>query len=277
MRIYAHRGHGLSYPECTRLAYEKALDAGCDGLYVGVHPSKDGHWVVVNDGNLLRLTGQNAWVWEMACEQVTALEVRYPFPCNTGDCHLMELNDFLDLLVQRNTCVSIEMVTRMYGSQHPEVELAKLIQQRKLWDRVVLMGYDHEAVMRCREAVPQGQYGLGMFCQLHHLPEYLCLTGTQHLFLRSGYIQPPLVENLHSMGITIHAEYICTTAEAQRLQALGCDVINTPYPQLVADLSAGRSCIYGETLEEAMAKGSPLLNASMNGIDISQMRYKNNK
>lgn len=274
MKIYAHRGHGLTYPESTRLAYDKALDAGCDGLYVGVHPTRDGSWIVAGDGNLARLTGKDAWVWDMDCADVTALEVCHPRCYPEGDCHLMALDDFLDLLVARDTCASIEMITRMYGGQPREVALSQHISARGLWDRVILMGYDHQAVVRCRQAVPEGHYGLGLFCQLHHLPDYMRLTGAEHLFIRSSSVQKPLADAIHAIGGTIHAEYVCSTEEALRLMHLGCDVINTPYPQLAEDLAAGRSDVYGRTQEDAMATGIPLLNASMSGIDVSQMRRK---
>ena len=272
MKIYAHRGHGLLYPECTRLAYEKALDAGCDGIYAGVHRALDG-WMVVCDANLQRLTGVDTWVWDMTCAQAAALSVVHPRPAE-GVHTLMPLDDFLDLLEARDTCASLEMVTRMYGGDQRETELAAHISARGLWDRVVLMGYDHEAVVRCRKAVPEGQYGLGMFCQLHHLPGYVQSTGVQHLFMRSGSVRKPLAEAMHALGVKLHAEYVCSTEEALRLRSLGCDVINTPYPQLAEDLAAGRSDIYGRTTEDALATGVPLLNASMSGIDVSQMRHR---
>ena len=41
---FAHRGYSGKYPENTLLAFEKALEAGCDGIELDVHLSSDGKW-----------------------------------------------------------------------------------------------------------------------------------------------------------------------------------------------------------------------------------------
>ena len=41
-KIIAHRGFSSQYPENTMLAFRKAVEAGCDGIELDVHLSKDG-------------------------------------------------------------------------------------------------------------------------------------------------------------------------------------------------------------------------------------------
>ena len=40
-RIYAHRGFSGKYPENTMLAFEKAIEAGAEGIEFDVHLIKD--------------------------------------------------------------------------------------------------------------------------------------------------------------------------------------------------------------------------------------------
>ena len=49
MKVIAHRGYSGKYPENTMLAFEKAVEAGCDEIELDVHITKDGQVVVCHD------------------------------------------------------------------------------------------------------------------------------------------------------------------------------------------------------------------------------------
>src|SRR5574341_1274269 len=53
----AHRGASGSFPENTRIAIEKAVEAGVDMIELDCQLSKDGHVVVFHDERLARTTG----------------------------------------------------------------------------------------------------------------------------------------------------------------------------------------------------------------------------
>ena len=40
MKVIAHRGYSGKYPENTMLAFEKAVEAGCDEIELDVHITK---------------------------------------------------------------------------------------------------------------------------------------------------------------------------------------------------------------------------------------------
>lgn len=57
MKIIAHRGFSASYPENTLLAFEKALQAGVDGIETDLRLSRDDKAIIFHDANLKRITG----------------------------------------------------------------------------------------------------------------------------------------------------------------------------------------------------------------------------
>lgn len=57
MKIIAHRGFSELYPENTLLAFEKALEAGVDGIEMDLRLSRDEHAIIFHDDNLKRITG----------------------------------------------------------------------------------------------------------------------------------------------------------------------------------------------------------------------------
>ena len=49
MKIFAHRGFSGRYPQNTMLAFQKALESGCDGIELDVQLTKDGEVVIIHD------------------------------------------------------------------------------------------------------------------------------------------------------------------------------------------------------------------------------------
>ena len=56
MKIFAHRGFSGRYPQNTMLAFQKALESGCDGIELDVQLTKDGEVVIIHDEYLDDLT-----------------------------------------------------------------------------------------------------------------------------------------------------------------------------------------------------------------------------
>ena len=46
---FAHRGFSGKYPENTLLAFEKAVEAGAQGIELDVQLTKDGEIVIIHD------------------------------------------------------------------------------------------------------------------------------------------------------------------------------------------------------------------------------------
>ena len=56
MKIIAHRGSSAKYPENTLLAFEKALEAGVDGIETDLRLSLDEEVILFHDDDLRRIT-----------------------------------------------------------------------------------------------------------------------------------------------------------------------------------------------------------------------------
>lgn len=57
MKRIAHRGLSTEYPENTLLAFQKALEAGADGIETDLRLSLDEEVILFHDANLKRITG----------------------------------------------------------------------------------------------------------------------------------------------------------------------------------------------------------------------------
>ena len=60
MKIYAHRGSSVEFPELTMAAYKAAIDEGADGFECDVRLTKDNQLILWHDADLKRIAGSNA-------------------------------------------------------------------------------------------------------------------------------------------------------------------------------------------------------------------------
>src|SRR5262249_60446763 len=71
----AHRGASGNFPENTRLAFEKAIEAGADMIEMDCQLTRDGHIVVFHDERLKRTAGVSGTVRSRSLAQLKQLDV----------------------------------------------------------------------------------------------------------------------------------------------------------------------------------------------------------
>src|SRR2546427_5977326 len=71
----AHRGASGNFPENTRLAFAKAIEARVDMIELDCQLSQDGHVVVFHDERLRRTAGVRGKVSDRSLEQLKKLDV----------------------------------------------------------------------------------------------------------------------------------------------------------------------------------------------------------
>ena len=62
MKVFGHRGFSGEYPENTMLAFQKAVEAGCEGIELDVQLTKDLVPVIMHDEKVDRTTDGNGYI-----------------------------------------------------------------------------------------------------------------------------------------------------------------------------------------------------------------------
>ena len=70
---FAHRGFSGKYPENTMLAFEKAIEAGCDGIELDVQFTKDGELVIIHDEKIDRTCDGKGLISDYTLEEAKNL------------------------------------------------------------------------------------------------------------------------------------------------------------------------------------------------------------
>ena len=83
--IIAHQGASLDLPPNTIEAFQLALDHGADIIELDIWRSMDGVWVVIHDGNLLRIAGVNKDITQIPFKEIQSLDAAYNFSDSSGN------------------------------------------------------------------------------------------------------------------------------------------------------------------------------------------------
>jgi glycerophosphoryl diester phosphodiesterase len=100
MKTIAHRGFSANYPENTLLAFEKALQAGADGIETDLQLSRDGEVILFHDDKLKRITGAEGTVQILSLAELKALDAGSGEPIPTLDELLRLINAKATLILE---------------------------------------------------------------------------------------------------------------------------------------------------------------------------------
>jgi glycerophosphoryl diester phosphodiesterase len=155
LRKIAHRGASGRYPENTRLAFTKAIEAGADMIELDCQLSRDGHVVVFHDERLNRVGRSRGTVRSKTLEQLKRLDVGgWRGRAFAGE-RILTLEEALDS-IDGNADLCLEI--KSYQDSAPGIEL-KLLFIVSL-ERTTFSSFDYGSLTRLRELAPDANIGL---------------------------------------------------------------------------------------------------------------------
>lgn len=241
-QIFAHRGAKAVAPENTLPAFQRALDMRVDGIELDVHCSKDGQLVVIHDESLERTTTGTGKVSDYTAAQLAEIDAGSRFNSAFARVGVPTLDEVFDLV--GNRCqVNVELKSEDPNGGDQAEPLIAMIKARNLYDQVIVSSFNPPSLIKMRALAPTIQLGL-----LYYLP--------LPTFLRDAWFSPIInPEAIHPYHRLVDANLMAwanahdcpvntwtvnDVAEAQRLAALGVNVIMSDVPdQIMAALAAG--------------------------------------
>jgi len=233
--IFAHRGARHVAPENTLPAFQAALSMGVDGIELDVHVTRDGQLVVIHDFDVRTTTDGHGPIAAMTAAEVAALDAGRHFSPTFAGAHIPTLAEVFDLV--GNRCeVNVEIKSRDPYARDASDALAAFIQQRSLYDQVIVSSFNPITLIKLRHL--DAKIALGFLFD-DELPA----------FFRSIWAGPPmhpqaqhpehrLIDDAfmawaHKLGCRVNTWTVNTVDEAQRLATLGVDVIMSDLPDLI--------------------------------------------
>ncbi len=154
----AHRGASGNFPEHTRLAIEKAIEARADMIELDCQLSCDGHVVVFHDERLQRTTGTTGAIKDKTLAQLKDLDVGKWRKKSFQGQKILTLEEAMDCLNgQVDLCLDIKQFPG--APQGIELKLLFILSHYDYLERTIFSSFDYGCLRRLRELAPEIRLG----------------------------------------------------------------------------------------------------------------------
>ena len=205
-KIIAHRGFSSQYPENTMLAFRKAVEAGCDGIELDVHLSKDGEVVVIHDEHIQRVTGGRVgMVKDFTAKELGQIDVSGTFPGSFGFNPIPTLREYFEFASAHDIFTNIELKNTIVLYEGLEEKVISLIKEYGLLDRVLFSSFNHRSMVKAKHLSPETKCA---FLVENHLCQggvYTKSHGMDYLNPIYTYLDEDTIKEIHENNVEIQA------------------------------------------------------------------------
>jgi glycerophosphoryl diester phosphodiesterase len=247
VRVAAHRGGALLWPENSLTAYRNAIALGVDLLETDVHLTADGEVVVLHDPTLDRTTTGRGAVRDARLADLGPLRLRAADGAPTAE-PIPTLGQVLDLVAGApGVGLLLEIKVDAARQRYPGIEdrTLALVRARGLLERTPIMAFQPETVRRVRELEPAARTVLlvsrGRTERERAAPaEAVRLTqaaGAAWLGINHRLLDADVIAAARRAGIGVAAWTANEEADIRRVLDLGVNVVISDRPDLALRLT----------------------------------------
>ncbi|WP_040211407.1 glycerophosphodiester phosphodiesterase family protein, partial [Clostridium polynesiense] len=172
---YAHRGASGYYPENTMLAFEKAVEMGCQGIETDVQMTSDGVLVLIHDESLKRTTGVDALVKDYTFDDIRKLNAADYHSSKDSFQQIPTAMELLEFAKNKDIIINFEIKTGIVFYEGIEEKLINLIYKYGMEKKVIISSFNHYAVAESKRIAPEIKTAILYSEGLYH-PEAYCET-----------------------------------------------------------------------------------------------------
>jgi glycerophosphoryl diester phosphodiesterase len=236
LRKIAHRGASGRYPENTRLAFAKAIEAGADMIELDCQLSRDGHVVVFHDERLNRVGRSRGTVRSKTLEQLKRLDIGVWRGRNFAGERILTLEEALDSIAgNADLCVEI----KSYQDSALGIELKVLfsVSHYDYFERTTFSSFDYGVLARLRQLAPDANIGVIVGSPLQRN----WLEAARGVSARSVHVQKEVVTRevlaqAWEEGLDVYVWTVNDVHEMQALSGMGVQGLISDFPESFSKL-----------------------------------------
>jgi len=227
----AHRGSSGSYPENTRIAFEKAIEAQADMIEMDCQLSKDGHVVVFHDERLNRTAKTSGWVKSKNLQQLKKLDIGAWLKKSFKGERILTLEEAMEIVAGKAD-VLLDIKTIPKGPLGIELKTLFTLSHYDYFERALLSSFDFRTLQRIRELAPDARIGILYRKGMKEEPLQLAWKVRAHsLHLHKDCISRDLIEQAGELGVKTLVWTVNEVSEMEKFLALGVDGIISDFPE----------------------------------------------
>lgn len=236
----AHRGFSSRYPENTMLAFEKAIEAGCEGIEFDVHLTKDEHIVIIHDEDIRRTTNGTGLVKDYTLEDLRKFDASEKFAGQYGVNKIPILEEYFELIKGLDMLTNIELKTGIIKYKGIEEKVIQMIKHFKQEEHVIISSFNHYAIMSCKAIEPKIKCGFLVGDGMYNPGKYTSENGIEYIHPRYQMLEDEVLDEIKACGVKINAWTVDSEDTMQMLIDKGVEGIITNYPDKLALIKKNR-------------------------------------
>ena len=227
----AHRGSSGSYPENTRLAFEKAIEAGADMIEMDCRLSKDGHVVVIHDDRLDRTARAKGFVQGKTLRQLKKLDVGAWLKKSFKGERIQTLEEILEI-VSGKVEINLEIKSVLHGPLGIELKVLFIVSHFDYLERTIFSSFDYQSLRRLRELAPDVRIGVLYGAGIKDNPFQAAREMNAYsLHIQREFATPHFLEEARELGLKSFVWTVNEVKEMEKFLSLGVDGIISDFPE----------------------------------------------
>ncbi|HEX2261978.1 MAG TPA: glycerophosphodiester phosphodiesterase family protein [Candidatus Binatia bacterium] len=234
----AHRGASGNFPENTRLAFEKAIEARADMIEIDCQTTSDGHVVVFHDERLNRTAGVSGTVKSKTLQQLKKLDVGQWKKRSFRGEGVLTLEEVLEIIAGKvDLCLDI----KQYNASQPgmEIKLLFIVSHYDYLDQTIFSSFDYPCLERIRELAPEARigviYGAGVKADPFVAAERL---EASSMHVQRQMATRPFLDKAWETGLDVHVWTVNEVRDMEKFASLGVQGIVSDYPEKLSQLKS---------------------------------------
>jgi glycerophosphoryl diester phosphodiesterase len=234
----AHRGASGNFPENTRVAFEKAIEARVDMIELDCQMTSDGHIVVFHDERLNRTAGASGTVRSKTLPQLRKLDVGQWKKKSFRGERVLTLEEVLDIIAGKvDLCLDIKQFS---GSQPGmEIKLLFIVSHYDYLDQTIFSSFNYRCLERVRELAPEARigviYGTGVKADPFVAAERL---EASSMHVQRQAATRPFLDKAWEAGLDVHVWTVNEVRDMEKFASLGVQGIVSDYPEKFSQLKS---------------------------------------
>lgn len=227
----AHRGSSGSYPENTRIAFEKAIEARSDVVEMDCQLSKDGHIVVFHDERLNRTAKTNGSVKGKTLKQLKSLDVGRWFKKSFQGEKILTLEEAMKIVAGKAD-VNLDIKHIPKGPLGIELKILFTLSHFDYFERSILSSFELRTLQRIRELAPEARLGVLSRKGVKDDPiQTAWKLRAYSLHLHMDCASGDLIQQASDLGLKTFIWTVNDVREMEKFLALGVDGIVSDFPE----------------------------------------------
>lgn len=235
MLNFAHRGFKGKYPENTMLAFQKAIEAGADGIEFDVHLSKDGELVIIHDETLERTTDGQSLVCEKTLEQLQKLNASKLYPAYEIQ-RIPTLREYFEFAKDKEIITNIELKNSIIDYKGIEEKVYALIKEYAIGEKIIISSFNHESLLRCKKIDSNIKCGVLESSRLARTWDYVMNLGCEYYHPMNYVVDDELINKCKENDIGINIWFGQSEFDYSLYLKDGVTSLITDYPDRVKEI-----------------------------------------